>query len=322
MMNGKIGEQMKVPSMLELNRRRAGTVDDGPSFEIVRVTPELAAKLVAANHADNRPISQFAVSKYARDMAAGRWVVTHQGIAINRAGQVVDGQHRLLAVIESGVPVHMAIVTGCNLEYDSPLDQGRARTAAHVLHKNKRWVAAVRALVHFELGSTRNQGRGGCSVGEIAGAYDRHQGPVDAVWSSFGAAMAGGVLAALIWTHPVNPDGVLSFGVQVRDGELLEKDDPAYALRRWLERNRRHDVGEVAAATFSALRAALLNDKLGAVYDGETGYRWVCTKRRVAKVPHTPASDRVAALTSGPSSLAEGRRANADRRRKREAAGE
>ena len=37
----------------------------------------------------------------ARDMKAGHWRLTHQGIAFDPAGVLIDGQHRLWAIVES-----------------------------------------------------------------------------------------------------------------------------------------------------------------------------------------------------------------------------
>ncbi len=42
-------------------------------------------------------------------MREGHWDTTHQGIAIASDGTLVDGQHRLLAIVESGVTVRMNV---------------------------------------------------------------------------------------------------------------------------------------------------------------------------------------------------------------------
>lgn len=41
------------------------------------------------------------VKGFAEAMSRGEWMVTHQGIAFSSAGVLVDGQHRLAAVIEA-----------------------------------------------------------------------------------------------------------------------------------------------------------------------------------------------------------------------------
>lgn len=72
------------------------------------VTPEVARQWLSAN-VNNRPVRRGRVSGYARDMAAGAWALSPQGIAFDVNGNLMDGQHRLLAVIEAGVTVKMLV---------------------------------------------------------------------------------------------------------------------------------------------------------------------------------------------------------------------
>ena len=66
-------------------------------FEIREVTPELAEEWLK-NRAPNRKLRGTVVDSYASDMSAGRWRLTHQGIAFDEAGRISDGQHRLAAI--------------------------------------------------------------------------------------------------------------------------------------------------------------------------------------------------------------------------------
>lgn len=95
--------------------------------EEVLVTPALAAELLKG---DNRPVRQVTVKKYAEDMKNGNWSLTHQGIAIDHEGSLIDGQHRLLAVIMSGVSVYMMVAYGASKESFSVLDAGISRTCS------------------------------------------------------------------------------------------------------------------------------------------------------------------------------------------------
>ena len=82
--------------------------------EVMLVTPSMAREFLA--HVDefqrNRPVRSRVVSQYARDMKNGDWKLTHQGIAFDEKGCLRDGQHRLLAIIESDTPVLMAVTFG------------------------------------------------------------------------------------------------------------------------------------------------------------------------------------------------------------------
>ena len=60
-------------------------------------------------------------------------MVTHQGIAFDVNGVLVDGQHRLAAVIEADVPVELTVFTEVGEGTFDVLDTGKRRTAADVL---------------------------------------------------------------------------------------------------------------------------------------------------------------------------------------------
>jgi hypothetical protein len=79
-----------------------------PYNEIVDLTPALAAAWLEKND-NNRPINWNYVSQLARDMKAGRFRCTHQGIAFDTEGRLIDGQHRLWAVLEADVTVRMRV---------------------------------------------------------------------------------------------------------------------------------------------------------------------------------------------------------------------
>jgi hypothetical protein len=100
--------------------------------QIVEVTPDLAEKWLRQN-TRNRNVRGRAVFDYARDMAAGKWLQNGEAIKFAADGTLLDGQHRLMAVVSAGVPVHLLIVTGLALETQETMDAGRKRTTADAL---------------------------------------------------------------------------------------------------------------------------------------------------------------------------------------------
>ncbi len=96
------------------------------------ITPAKAAEMLAANTI-NRPLSRQVVRAFADAMARGDWMVTHQGIAFDVNGVLVDGQHRLAAVIEADTPVEMTVFTDVDEGTFDVLDTGKRRNAADVL---------------------------------------------------------------------------------------------------------------------------------------------------------------------------------------------
>lgn len=96
------------------------------------ITPQIAEKMLS-NMIRNRPVGMKRVRMYADAMKHGDWKLTHQGIAL-RNGVLEDGQHRLHAIIYSGVGVWLWCYS-YPTEVESAVheyDRGASRTDAHV----------------------------------------------------------------------------------------------------------------------------------------------------------------------------------------------
>jgi hypothetical protein len=147
---------MSVAAAIKASRNGTAT-----SAEIVLVTPDLAAQWLERNP-QNRRIVQARVSFYAAQMQSGSWKLTHQGIAFDEHGNLVDGQHRLYAVISSGIPVRFWVFRGVAREAMIAIDVGKGRTAddAFVLlgdEATRQSVAIARLLLGsyvFQRGAT------------------------------------------------------------------------------------------------------------------------------------------------------------------------
>lgn len=98
------------------------------------ITPEKAEKYLAHNIDNNRILRKTVVEKYARDMANGNWDIdsTDNKITFNADGYLVDGQHRLNAVIKADVPIKMRVFTGVN-NNASVFDRGLSRSVYDLL---------------------------------------------------------------------------------------------------------------------------------------------------------------------------------------------
>lgn len=101
-----------------------------PSY--VPVTPEMAARWLDANVV-NRRIRESKVIQYASDMAAGRWTHSNDAICFAPDGTLLNGQHRLTAVVRSGATIVMLIIHGMPSHSMATMDAGIARTAADAL---------------------------------------------------------------------------------------------------------------------------------------------------------------------------------------------
>jgi hypothetical protein len=89
---------------------------------IETITPERAEDYLAFNRG-NRNIVQTHVAAMARDIANGRWMFNAQPICFSRSGRLLNGQHRLSAVLEAIQPIEVVVMRGLPEEAFSTYDK-------------------------------------------------------------------------------------------------------------------------------------------------------------------------------------------------------
>ena len=100
------------------------------SFEMVG--PDQAKAWLATN-LSNRRVEKYHVNKLANAMTKGDWSLNGQTITFNTEGALIDGQHRLMAVVQSGVAVPMAIVRGVKPNVITTIDTGKPRSLGDIM---------------------------------------------------------------------------------------------------------------------------------------------------------------------------------------------
>ncbi|MFF2352809.1 hypothetical protein ACFVVL_23835 [Kitasatospora sp. NPDC058115] len=121
------------------------------TMTLTLVTPELAKEWFKRNIKHNRPISSSKVRQWRTAIDEGRWKLTHQGIAFDPDGNLIDGQHRLMAIAAGDRPVWLPVFYGVPAECFAVLDINYHRSAANSLsiagHKNTATLAATIKLI-------------------------------------------------------------------------------------------------------------------------------------------------------------------------------
>lgn len=107
------------------------TATGGIQFEVKEITPEEAQNLLVKN-IKNRPLNERTVNYYAEQMKNGKWQLNGEAIQFSKGGVLLNGQHRLKAVIKAGVPVTFMLVYNVSEEAFTTYDQQRTRTAADI----------------------------------------------------------------------------------------------------------------------------------------------------------------------------------------------
>lgn len=129
--------------------------------KVERITPTKAKAYLEQNTGNFRSVDHERVNRYSGEMRLGTWEVNGEGIKFAIDGTLLDGQHRLLGVVESGVSVDMLVIR--NVEASAKhLDRGKPRTLAqwlrHVEIKNAIDVASVsRNCVAHDKGLWKNR---------------------------------------------------------------------------------------------------------------------------------------------------------------------
>jgi hypothetical protein len=93
------------------------------------VTPSLAEEYLSRN-TNNRPMRSQWVDQLAKIIRDGDWQVTHQGIAFNGDGSLKDGQHRLKAIVQAGIPVQILVSRGLANKAMMAIDNNKIRNDA------------------------------------------------------------------------------------------------------------------------------------------------------------------------------------------------
>lgn len=101
---------------------------DGKTVTIVTIGPDEAAALLLGNEG-NRPIQRRTVDRYVRQMHEGRWKFVGDPLRTDRNGHLIDGQHRLTAVIESGTTHKFLMLVGADRQEQTVMDVGAPRRA-------------------------------------------------------------------------------------------------------------------------------------------------------------------------------------------------
>ena len=163
--------------------------------KVMTITPDMAREWLELNMKNNRPVLKATVHSYARQMRNGTWSLTHQGIAFDEDGKLVDGQHRLSAIIEANIPVQMNVTRGVERKPGEifTIDMGRKRTYQNAVSMGgiedpvyKYMGMYVSAYIRYKLPGGRK-----ADPAEIVDYIDRHYDDIKELFYCIGASSHG-----------------------------------------------------------------------------------------------------------------------------------
>jgi hypothetical protein len=211
--------------------------------DFVTVTPELAAHLLA-NNPENRGINPKTVRQIQSAIEQGRWEVNGETVIVSVEGLLNDGQSRLKAIAQSGIPTETAFVYGVSRSSRYTVDQGRARSAAMMakmmgLPNPDARAAIARLVMAYELSggksvtlansfSANDQLRLAQEDGDVAVAAAFVDENRKHFQQYFSPAILGACYAIL---REIDAEDATDFIHQLAFGEQLNATDPAYMVR-------------------------------------------------------------------------------------------
>ncbi|MBS2554544.1 hypothetical protein KGQ19_47595 [Catenulispora sp. NL8] len=234
----------------------------GITHEIIMITPAMAEQLLGYNDS-NRGLRDGVTAAYARDLTAGRWDFNGETIKIADDGTLIDGQHRLEAIVRSGVAAPCLVVTGLPRTAQKTIDTGARRTFGDELgwrgEKHANTLAAVlRRIVLWEADYRLKAGRFRPSEAEMDAALEAHPDARNS--AEFGdskgsaAVLSASQMAFAHWLL-TQRDAMSAawFMDRLCDGIGLGPGHPVLALRDRIRRERDAHRGTIGAEIALAL---------------------------------------------------------------------
>lgn len=232
--------------------------------ELMLVTPEQANEWLTWKNPNNRNLNERTAKIYARDMLAGEWKQSSQGIAFNTKGELTNGQHRLKAIVIANKPIWLNVTT------DEPLgaivnhDQNKTRSTSDNLkiHGFGDW--ATPSVVSVFKNCYLNISGGKFTQTEteilISKLKDSLCFACEHLSPKTGLSVPAGLKATVALAHHygADKDRLIEFCNMYRSGEIQGKsDNSVIKLRDKLFSFKRMTGGSAQIVVFDLSQAAL-----------------------------------------------------------------
>lgn len=246
-------------------------------FRVVMMTPAVAQGLLDHNHPKNRNKKESRIVTYANDMSNGLWTLTHEAVAVDEDGWLIDGQNRLSAVILADKNVPMLLTTGVPRKAMLAVDQGASRNVADVAKVTgqskpgmSNWSSVARSMIY---GTKSSNSVGRASVQEVLAFIRAHEEAIafafEVVPIKRGISQAGvrAVVARSWYLGKSKHPRIREFGAVLDTGlqGSINRDVAAIKLRNWLldtftagQRKRHGGMRPVPTIVYGKTQTALV----------------------------------------------------------------
>jgi hypothetical protein len=236
-----------------------------PVTRVETITPEIASDLLTRN-SRNRNLMVSYVDALAAMITAGEWLHTHQGIAIAMDGTLLDGQHRLAAIVKANCAVSVLVTRGLPMSTIDAIDTGRARRAWDVIAiadqvaMTGRERSAVIACATLAQHGTLAVAHPRISAQWLRAARNEHLSDVQPiVYGAITKFVPASLIGSMAMIHRTMPAEVQRFMEEYRSGANLSEGSPILALRGYMLRQNNslspEGRDQISLRSFSAFDA-------------------------------------------------------------------
>jgi len=190
----------------------------------------------------------------------GEWKMNGDSIKFDKSGVLIDGQHRLFAVVFSQVAVSMLVVRGLEREAQETIDIGAKRSLGDALklrgEKNSTCLAAIIAYHwRMETGNVRVVGVRP-TIAQAIAHLEANPALRDAMDNTQGLRKRfrlSPAMTAAVWYElsSINAEDAQDFLDRLNTGTGLEENSPIHRLRSWMERQLTSGVGSRASVVIT-----------------------------------------------------------------------
>jgi len=133
---------------------------------IETITPEIAKQYLGTNADNQRNLTKTHMIHLAQQMNAGQWILNGEPIIFSNDGRLIDGQHRLSALVYAKANIQFLVVRGVSPDGFMTIDKGKMRTNSDIMSIEKIPNSAITASVvtgclNYRRARSTNQGQGG-----------------------------------------------------------------------------------------------------------------------------------------------------------------
>lgn len=206
------------------------------------ITPDIALRYLKQNGV-NRPFRRRLAERYAETIKRGAWLVNGEGLIFSSSNRLLDGQHRLHAIVMAGIAVEMLVVLGVeneNMAFDTLNSGVRRSNSDRIGGRGEKYhqilASSLTWLYRYKHGPSTALGTRSVEPDELSNLLERHGGirswlPM-ALQLKTQAGFQASIMACLLYAAARQyPDQANQFYEQCLDGVNLTKSHPSYWLR-------------------------------------------------------------------------------------------